>query len=168
MDLSDDVSVDNPPRMSGNQPNRRQQHQYVNDGHKPSSQLTAPIDLSRPLAPVYPCNVPVISQTRGPVIVTADHAPPPSPTWHANDGRRHQSQSQPSNIRPPPPIYEISSSDDDTAASDQSSSSSRLVIDEYVDGPKGREIEVNSKEALINSARMSMFSSNSKKEVLRK
>jgi len=147
MDLS---TTDNPPRS-----NQQRQHQYVNDSHKPtpSSRQTALIDLSRPLAPVYHGNVPVISQTRGPVIVTADHAPPP-PTRHVNDSC-WQLQSQPSNIQPP--IYEISSSDDDTVAAEEG----RLVIDEYANSSVGEpsnesKIDTSTKEMLIYSARKSI------------
>jgi hypothetical protein len=141
MDLS--TAANNPPCS-----NQQRQHQYVNGWrHKatPSSQQTATIDLSRPLAPVYHCNVPVISQTGGPVIVTAaDHwRAPPQPTWHANDSS-WQWQSQPSNTRPPQPIYEIS--DDDMVESDDA----MLVIDEYVNSsgtvsPNKREIESGAK-----------------------
>lgn len=147
MDLSN--AANNPPPCS----NQQRQHQYVNGWrHKatPSSQETAAIDLSRPLAPVYHCNVPVISQTGGPVIVTAADwlcAPPPPSTWHANDSS-WQLQSQPSNIRPPPlPIYEIS--DDDMVNSDEA----MLVIDEYVnssgaESPNKREIGSGAKKRL--------------------
>ncbi|XP_059476704.1 uncharacterized protein LOC132197429 [Neocloeon triangulifer] len=113
------------------------QHRYVNEWHKPpptvaapSSLHTAAIDLSRPLAPVYHCDVPVISQTQAGNIVTAD------------ERRRQQPLDGCKSTWPPPPancsqqsnsnnaitIYEISS-DDDTVDSDDEK---LLVIDEYV------------------------------------
>jgi hypothetical protein len=141
MDLS--TAANNPPCS-----NQQRQHQYVNGWrHKatPSSQQTTTIDLSRPLAPVYHCNVPAISQTGGPVIVTAadGRRVPPQPTCHANDSS-WQLQSQPSNTHQPQPIYEIS--DDDMVESDQA----MLVIDKYVNSsgtvsPNMREIESGAK-----------------------